>query len=194
MKKHPMKNNDISIAMSYKKLDDYFEEICESKHLDKEDVINDFIKDFVNKNKSELKEKHKFYLKTDEKPEVALIFGDNGNFYELNDGSKISKSTFEKIYKSDKEPIVVNPNEFFNPLWSKEIKFEEKVKPEDFFKNTFSDWKIKKYFESIDPNKLQYYDEEDNKKVYYKKSLESEISYGDEVDFTKLRVGRKKKS
>lgn len=172
--------------MSYKKLNAYFDEICENKNLNKEELFKDFIKDFVNKNKSDLSEKHKFYLKNDEKPQATLIYGDNGDFYELNDGSSISKETFEKIYK----PIVVNPNEFFNPLWSREIKLEEKVNPEDFFRNSISDWKIKKYFENIDPSKLKYQDDPPTKKTIITditNSEETEIEYGTEKDLKKWR-------
>lgn len=176
--------------MSYKKLNEYFDELCESKKLDKELLFRDFIKEFVNNNKSDLKSKHKFYLKTDEKPTPTLIFGDNGDFFELSDGSQINKETFEKIYKNENEPILVNPTEFFDPAgWHQNIKFEEKVNPSDFFNKSFFNWEVKKYFENLDLSKIKFREEEPPRKVYERINVNGggKIQEGDEEDLKEWR-------
>jgi len=101
--------------MKYEKLDKIFKDLCKQKNL-KEDVIkNMLIKQYINDNLDNLNDKYIYYFKYDNNGDKYTIFGDDGKFYELNDGSIINKEIFEKSFQyNNHESIKINPNEFFN--------------------------------------------------------------------------------
>lgn len=144
----------------YGKLDDHFKEICEVKKLDENEIKQQMIKEFVENNKEHISEK--YYLKYYDDKEVILVYGDDGQYFELSDGSRVNKRTFEKMFKSSKTgDIEINPYDFFN-YNEIDIKFEKKEKPiEPINMKDFNDGrlnlskKIKSFFDDIDTKNIK---------------------------------------
>jgi len=144
----------------YGKLDDHFKEICKVKELDETEVKQQMIRDFVENNKTYVSEK--YYLKYYDDKEEILVYGDDGQYFELSDGSRVNKRTFEKMFKSEKTgDIEVNPYDFFN--YNKiDIKLEKKEKPiepinmKDFNESRLDlSKKIKSFFDNIDTKNMK---------------------------------------
>lgn len=159
--------------MYYGKLKEHFTEICKKKSLNKDEVQHELLKDYV-KNNLNLCSK-KYQLKNDYDQNKVLIIGDDGQFLELSDGSKIYKSTFEKMYQDENGDLKVNPNEFFSYNWEikkekpKVPKEDKPINPDKFF-NDSSAQKLKKFFKDIDITKIKFQDEDtkihEHKKIY----------------------------
>jgi len=140
--------------MYYGKLQHHFDEICKTKSLDKDELKNQMMKDFVEKHKDNISEK--YYLKYYNDKDEILIYGDDGKYYELSDGSKINKRTFEKMFKSNKTgDIEINPFDFFN---HNAINIKQHVKPiniKDFEKGKMEfSQTVKKLFDNIDTENI----------------------------------------
>lgn len=166
-----LKEKKTQSTMYYGKLEELFDEICKSKSLDKEELKQQMIKEFVEKHKNLVSEK--YYLKYYGDKDEILIFGDDGKYYELSDGSRVNKRTFEKMFKSEKTgDIEINPYDFFNynainikttPKVEKPI---EPINMKDFDQNRieFAN-KIKKFFENIDVKNMKEPKKDVNVKV-----------------------------
>ncbi len=147
--KDKVKSKEIA-EMYYGKLKMQFKELCAIKKLDESEVKKQWIKDFVIKNKSKCSEK--YYLKYHGNKEEVLIFGDNGKFYELSNGSLIDKMTFEKMFRTEFTDLQVNPDDFFTTA---AFQINEKIiKPIDIKKYDKNEMefskKIKDIFDDID--------------------------------------------
>jgi len=149
--------------MYYGKLDELFEEICESKSLDKDELKHQIVKEFVEQHKDIISKK--YYLKYYGDKDEILIYGDDGKYYELSDGSKINKRTFEKMFKSEQGgDLEINPHDFFNygainiKQNKKEIKENQYTEIDigEFNKGSlyFAE-KLKSFFDNIDTKNMK---------------------------------------
>ena len=170
--------------MYYGKLEQLFEEICKAKKLDIEDQKHQMIKNFVENNKKLVSEK--YYLKYYGDDNEILIFGDNGKYYELSDGSKIDKRIFEKMFKHEKTgDIEVNPYDFWN-YNAINFKFVRGKSKQDEINEQFSNFikanekvkQKKKYSDPIDPEKFNTYHENFVKKLK---------EFFDDIDTSKIK-------
>jgi hypothetical protein len=157
--------------MYYGKLETQLQEICKEKSIDTNDLKREWIKDFISKNIKSCKEK--YYLKYGNPKDSVLIFGDDGEFYELSDGSRINKNTFDKMYRTDESEIEINPNEFFELTKTKiDIKKNpinyDPVDSKGFLTQSEDIWKnLDGYFKDLDITKIKFTGEKDE--VWYEK-------------------------
>jgi len=147
--------------MYYGKLEDHFDEICKAKSLNKDELKKQMIKEFVEKNKDVISEK--YYLKYYGDKDEILVYGDDGQYFELSDGSRVNKRTFEKMFKSNKTgDIEINPYDFFNynainiKMHKKVEKPIEPINMDEFNRGRleFAN-KIKSFFENIDTKNMK---------------------------------------
>jgi len=141
--------------MYYGKLEDHFDEICNAKSLDKNELKNRWIKDFVEKHKKHCTKK--YYLKYEGDKEEILVYGDSGKYFELSDGSLMEKRTFEKMFKSEKTgDIEINPYDFFNNNAINVKEVEKPINIDNYNKNRLElAQSLKDFFENIDTKNMK---------------------------------------
>ena len=145
--------------MYYGKLEKLLKEICKKKSIDQHDLKKELIKKYISENVDLCEDKYciKYGTEKDTKKDSVLIFGDDGEFYELSDGSRIQKEVFDKMYRTEESEIVINPNEFFG---STKIEIEEKTTPVDpkefMVSSNQSNDTLTDFFKNLDTKKLKY--------------------------------------
>ena len=146
--------------MDYGKLEKLLKEICEKKSIDQHDLRKEWIKKYISENVDLCEDK--YYIKYGTEKDSVLIFGDDGKFYELSDGSRIQKEVFDKMYRNEESEIEINPNEFFG---STKIEIEEKtirpintttVDPKDFLKGDNTWQNLAGFFKDLDITKIKF--------------------------------------
>jgi hypothetical protein len=140
--------------MKYKKLNDIFVEICKIQNKKPETIKNKLIINYINDNIDKIKSNSIYYMKNDPNKKLYVIIGDDGEYFELNDGSIINKDIFEKTFLyDDMTSIKVNPNDFFksSPLekianeLKQKIEINDKINSDNFFKPSIT----KKMFNNL---------------------------------------------
>lgn len=148
--------------MYYGKLEQCFSEICQEKSLNEKELKHQMIKDFVEKHKHLAKDK--YYLKYQGDKDEILIYGDDGEYFELSDGSKMNKRVFEKMFKSEKNgEIEINPYDFFNHNEIDIKKVETPINMKDFDDERLSFSKnVKEFFDNIDTRNMKEFTKKHN--------------------------------
>ena len=147
--------------MYYGKLEKLLKEICEKKSIDQHDLKKELIKKYISENVDLCEDKYciKYGTKKDTKKDSVLIFGDDGKFYELSDGSLIQKEVFDKIYRNEESEIVINPNEFFGSTKIKIVRplLPKYDKPKDFLKGDNTWQNLAGFFKDLDITKIKFH-------------------------------------
>jgi hypothetical protein len=142
--------------MDYGKLEKLLKEICEKKSIDQHDLRKEWIKKYISENVDLCEDK--YYIKYGTEKDSVLIFGDDGKFYELSDGSLIQKEVFDKIYRNEESEIVINPNEFFGSTKIKIVRplLPKYDKPKDFLKGDNTWQNLAGFFKDLDITKIKF--------------------------------------
>jgi hypothetical protein len=143
--------------MDYGKLEKLLKEICEKKSIDQHDLRKEWIKKYISENVDLCEDK--YYIKYGTEKDSVLIFGDDGKFYELSDGSLIQKEVFDKIYRNEESEIVINPNEFFGSTKIKIVRplLPKYDKPKDFLKGDNTWQNLAGFFKDLDITKIKFH-------------------------------------
>ena len=142
--------------MDYGKLEKLLKEICEKKSIDQHDLRKEWIKKYISENVDLCEDK--YYIKYGTEKDSVLIFGDDGKFYELSDGSRIQKEVFDKMFKISNNQVIFGGNYFDLPptrgiiCWDKNIGTPHNFSHWEMAWTSF-DCPAKKFVKTNDTNK-----------------------------------------